>query len=417
MDNLFLLKSSYQPSGDQPKAIQELLTNRPGKSTLMGVTGSGKTFTIANVIARQSKPVLVLSPNKTLAAQLYEEFSGFFPHNKVCYFVSYYDYYQPESYVASRDVYIAKETKINSELERLRLEATASIVNRRDTIIIASVSCIYSLGNPRDYKEVAFKLSVGQPMTQQMLIALCAQVQYVRCEEEALPGTFMVTDNGIDINLAYQKDALRVELKDDRVAGLAWIHRQHKKVMRVLDDTIVFPAKHFVTPADRMKGAIERIREEVEVWAPQLTRPDYCERIRGRVAYDTALLEDVGHCSGIENYSVYFDGRGQGQPPYCLFDFFGEDFLLVIDESHLAIPQLKGMYAADYARKKSLVEFGFRLPSAYDNRPLMFSEMERYFKDVIFISATPGAYELSHSDHLVEQIIRPTGLVDPVVTV
>jgi len=414
---LFKLKNPFPPSGDQPEAIAQLLKSRPTKSTLMGVTGSGKTFTMANIIAGQQKPVLILSPNKTLAAQLYEEFSQFFPENKVCYFVSYYDYYQPESYLPAQDVYIAKETKVNSEIERLRVEATASMINRNDTIVIASVSSIYSLGNPDDYRDLAFSLAVGQKLSRTDLIRKLIHVQYKRNEMQKDPGTFQVLGNTIEVNLPYQKDKLRIELFGDTIEALSWVSKLNNNVVMELDNTVVFPAKHFVTPKDRMESAIKSIEQELESCKGALTNPLYRERIENRVRHDIEMLREVGYCSGIENYSVHFDGRSSGQAPFCLFDFFPDDFLLIIDESHIALPQLRGMYAGDKARKKALIEYGFRLPSAYDNRPLAFGEIEKYFKDALFVSATPGEYELQRSSQVVQQIIRPTGLVDPPIEV
>jgi len=383
----------------------------------MGVTGSGKTFTMANVIANQNKPVLVLSPNKTLAAQLYEEFSLFFPENKVCYFVSYYDYYQPESYLPAQDIYIPKETKVNSEIERLRVEATASLINRSDTIVIASVSCIYSLGNPADYRDLAFSLTVGQTIKRKALVAQLISVQYRRNEVDKASGTFQVLGNTIEVHLPYQKEKLRIELFGNTIEGLQWVSKQNNTVLANLDNTLIFPAKHFVTTEKKKKSALASIRAELKGYAPTIENPLYRERIQQRIGHDLEMLQEVGYCSGVENYSIHFDGRTSGQPPFCLFDFFPKDFLFIIDESHIAIPQLHGMYAGDRARKKSLIEFGFRLPSARDNRPLKFEETEKYFKNVVFVSATPGDYELKHSDQVVEQIIRPTGLVDPPIEV
>lgn len=415
--SLFKLHNPFPPAGSQPKAIAELTEGRPGTSTLLGVTGSGKTYTIANVIAQQSKPVLILAPNKTLAAQLYEEFCQFFPENKVCYFVSYYDYYQPESYMPAQDIYIPKETKINSEIERLRVEATASLINRQDTIVIASVSCIYSLGNPSDYRDLAVSLSVGQKISRAELLRQLIFIQYTRNDIEPAAGRFSVMGNTVDVHLPYQKDKLRIELFGDEIENLLWVSKHNNTVMRELDNTIIFPAKHFVTTEDRKESAIESIKTELENWLPQVTNPLYRERIKQRVSHDLEMIEQTGYCSGIENYSVHFDGRKKNGHPYSLFDFFPDDFLLVIDESHMAIPQLRGMYAGDQARKKSLIDFGFRLPSAKENRPLQFEEIEKYFKDTIFVSATPGEYELQNSDQFVEQIIRPTGLVDPEITI
>ena len=415
MNKLFKLHAPFAPAGGQPNAIKKLAAGRPGKSTLVGVTGSGKTYTMAQVIAQQNKPVLVLAPNKTLAAQLYEEFSLFFPKNKVCYFVSYYDYYQPESYLPAQDIYIPKETKVNSEIERLRVETTASLVNRKDVIVIASVSTIYSLGNPEDYRKLAFSLTVGQKIRRQDLIRQLIFIQYVRNEVDKSSGTFQVLGNTIEVNLPYQKEKLRIELFGDVIESLQWVSKHNNEVVMDLDNTIIFPAKHFVTTELKKEAAIASIQAELQQWVPHVANPLYKERISTRVAHDIEKLRQLGFCSGIENYSSHFEGRKEGEPPFCLFDFFPKDFLLIIDESHIAVPQLRGMYAGDRARKKSLIEFGFRLPSAFDNRPLKFDEIERYFKDVVFVSATPSEYEINNSDQIVEQIIRPTGLLDPAV--
>jgi excinuclease ABC subunit B len=415
--SLFKLHTPFAPSGSQPEAIKELVAGRPGVSTLLGVTGSGKTYTIAHVIAQRNKPVLVLAPNKTLAAQLYEEFAQFFPDNKVCYFVSYYDYYQPESYLPAQDIYIPKETKVNTEIERLRVESTASLINRNDTIVIASVSCIYSLGNPDDYRNLAFSLRVGQEISRADLLRQLIFIQYTRNDVESASGRFQVFGNTVEVNLPYQKDKLRIELLGNTIDGLCWISKHNNQVIKELDNTIIFPAKHFVTTQEAKDAALHSIEAELQEWLPQVENPIYRERIRQRVMHDLEMIDQTGYCSGIENYSVHFDGRKSGEKPYSLFDFFPDDFLLVIDESHMAIPQLRGMFAGDRARKNSLIDFGFRLPSARDNRPLQFAEIESYFKDVIFVSATPGEYELEHSDQIVEQIIRPTGLVDPEIAV
>lgn len=415
--SLFTIKTPFIPSGDQPLAIEKLISQRPGVSTLFGVTGSGKTCTIAHVIQNQNKPVLILAPNKTLAAQLYEEFSLFFPNNKVCYFVSYYDYYQPESYIPSQDVYIAKETKINPEIERLRVEASASLINRPDSIVIASVSAIYALGNPSDYKELALSIKAGQSMDRDSLIHALLKIQYKRNDIERSVGTFQVIGNTIEVILPYQKEKLRLEIYKGLIDGIFWVDRLENSVLMRLDNTIIFPAKHFVMPESQKEKAVKTIQEELVQWLPQLKKEVYRERLYQRVMHDIEMIKETGFCSGIENYSSHFDGRFEGQPPYCLFDFFPKDFLIIVDESHITIPQLRGMYAGDRSRKTALIEYGFRLPSAYNNRPLKFEEIERYFNDIIFVSATPGAYELSHSLPLVEQIIRPTGLVDPVVTV
>jgi len=414
---IFKLHSPFKPAGDQVNAIEELSLARPGKSTLVGVTGSGKTFTIANIIANQNKKVLVLAPNKTLAAQLYEEFSQFFPENKVCYFVSYYDYYQPESYVPSRDLYIAKETKVNAELERLRVETTASIINREDTIVIASVSCIYSLGNPKDYRELSFSLFVGEELSKDDLIQKLTFVQYKKNNIDRLPGTFQALGNSIDICLPYQKEVLRISFTGNMISELLWLDKTTEATLMKLDNALIFPAKHFVTTDEKKAVAIKNVEAELESWLPKMKNPLYQERIKGKVYYDMQMLEETGYCNGIENYSSYFDGRVPGQQPFCLLDFFNNDFLIIIDESHVAVPQLRGMYAGDRSRKQTLIDYGFRLPSALDNRPLKFEESEKFFSDVIFVSATPGAYELKESSLIVEQVIRPTGLIDPLVEV
>ncbi|KKQ33332.1 MAG: UvrABC system protein B [candidate division TM6 bacterium GW2011_GWF2_37_49] len=415
--NAFKLHNPFQPSGDQPKAIQTLNDNRPGKSVLLGVTGSGKTFTLANVIAQQNKPVLIMSPNKTLAAQLYEEFSLFFPENKVCYFVSYYDYYQPESYLPAQDVYIPKETKVNTEIERLRVEATASIINRNDVIIIASVSAIYSLGNPWDYRELTMQIKVEDKISRRDLIDKLIFIQYKRNDFENAYGNFKVLGNTITVNLPYMRNNLRIEMFGDEVERLEFIDRQEQKVLSVLDNVLVFPAKHFLTTKEKRDSAIEQIKRDLEREAPLIENPLYRERLLTRVKHDIEMLEETGYCTGIENYSRYFDGRRTGDAPYALFDFFDKDFLLIIDESHIAIPQLHGMYKGDRARKQSLVDFGFRLSSSYDNRPLKFEEIEKYFKDVIFVSATPSDYEVKSADSIAEQIVRPTGIIDPEIEI
>ncbi len=415
--SLFTLQSPFQPAGSQPQAIVELSADRPGKSTLLGVTGSGKTFTLANVIAQQNKPVLVLSHNKTLAAQLYEEFCLFFPKNKVCYFVSYYDYYQPESYLPAQDMYIPKETKVNTEIERLRIEASASLINREDVIVIASVSAIYSLGNPYDYRELAFSLKVGQTIKRLDLLKDLIRIQYTRNDVDRAFGTFQVKGNTVEVNLPYQKERLRIELFGDQIENLQWVAREDGRVLTQLDNTLIFPAKHFVTTEEKKQKALHSIRAELEAYLPTLTNEVVKERLRQRVSHDLEMIEELGYCSGIENYSSHFEGREEGQSPYCLFDFFPKDFLCIIDESHATLPQFRGMYEGDKSRKKVLIDFGFRLPSAYGNRPLKFSEIEDHLQDVIYVSATPGDYELTHSDTVVEQIIRPTGLIDPVIEI
>jgi excinuclease ABC subunit B len=415
----FKLVAPYKPAGSQPEAIKQLRGQRPGVSTLLGVTGSGKTFTLANVIAAEQRQVLILSPNKTLAAQLYEEFSHFFPENKVCYFVSYYDYYQPESYLPAQDIYIPKETKINSEIERLRVEATASLVNRRDVIVVASVSAIYSLGNPADYRSLTLKLRVGDRMTRTELVAQLIAIQYNRNDVERASGNFQVMGNAIIIWLPYIQDMVRIELYGDGVDRIEFVERVNNKILRSVDNIIIFPAKHFVTTPEQRDAAIIEIQADLHRALAAQENPLYKERLRARVGHDISMLRNTGYCSGVENYSRYFEGRSEGSKPYCLFDFFDKDFLLVIDESHIAVPQIGAMYNGDRSRKQALIEYGFRLPSAYDNRPLKFEEIEQYFNDVIFVSATPGKYELARTERahsaVVEQVVRPTGIIDPEV--
>ncbi len=417
--SLFKLHLPFKPAGDQEAAIEKLQNHSGKKSTLLGVTGSGKTFTIANVIAKQDKPVIVLSPNKTLAAQLYEEFSLFFPENKVCYFVSYYDYYQPESYLPAQDMYIPKETKINPEIERLRMEALASLMQRRDVIIIASVSCIYSLGNPVDYREQALPLKINEQISRKTLLHRLVFMQYQRNDVDKKSGTFGVQGNVIEVCVPYEKHKkLRIELFGDVVENMAWVDKHNNHVVEKISDTVIFPAKNFVTSQDVKNKALIAIKQELEEYLPTMSNPIFAERLRRRVTNDLEMIEETGFCTGIENYSAYFDGRIPGSAPFCLFDFFKkDDFLLIIDESHIAIPQLGGMYHGDRVRKKNLIDFGFRLPSAADNRPLKFEETEKFFNNVIFVSATPGDYEQKQSDQVVEQVIRPTGLLDPVLDI
>lgn len=413
----FKLNSPFKPSGDQPNAIQVLARHRPGKSVLLGVTGSGKTFTLANVIAQQSKNVLVLCPNKTLAAQLYEEFSLFFPENKVCYFVSYYDYYQPESYLPAQDIYVPKETKINAEIERLRIESTASIISRNDTIVIASVSAIYSLGNPTDYRELALPLAVNSKWGRKELIDKLIFLQYQRNDTELSSGCFRVIGSTITINVPYIRENIRIELFGNSIESIEFVDRKEHTVLRQLDNFLLFPAKHFVTTDEKREAGVKQIERDLEQELLTVQNPLYKERLKTRISHDIDLIKETGFCSGIENYSRYFDGRSPGEAPYTLFDFFEKDFLLIIDESHITVPQLGAMFKGDRSRKEALIEYGFRLQSAYDNRPLKFEEIERYFNNVIFVSATPAEYELKNSIDIVEQIVRPTGIPDPVIEV
>ena len=413
----FNLISTFSPAGDQPTAIKKLSRSRPSRSVLLGVTGSGKTFTLANVIANINKPTLVLAPNKTLAAQLFEEFSLFFPQNKICYFVSYYDYYQPESYLPAQDIYIPKETKINSEIERLRIEATASLMGRKDLIIVSSVSAIYSLGKPSDYQELSFLLKIGIQTTRSQLIEALVSMQYKRNDFENSHGIFKVLGSTISINVPYMQEKIRVELFDNHVSCIEAIDKESNSVVEKIDNIRIFPAKHFLVSKIKKENAVSMIKKDLEAEAQKIENPIYKGRLLMRVSNDIEMLEETGYCSGIENYSRYFDGRKLDEPPYSLLDFFPKDFLFIIDESHVAIPQLQGMYKGDKARKQALVDFGFRLSSAFDNRPLRFDEIEKYFNDVIFVSATPSKYEREISTNIVEQIVRPTGVVDPTIEI
>jgi excinuclease ABC subunit B len=415
--NHFLLEAPFQPTGDQPQAIKALVESRPHNATLLGVTGSGKTFTIANLIAQTNRQVIILSPNKTLAAQLYEEFFKFFPHNKVCYFVSYYDYYQPESYLPATDQYIPKETRINQEIDRMRIESVAAAINRTDTIIIASVSCIYSLGNPYDFRNLSFSLTLGEKISLKEITKKLVEIEYIRNDyEKNLHGTFQVFPSAIEIILPYQKEIVRIEFDHETVSYLSWLKKETREVVQTLDTVLIMPAKYFVTTTEKRERGIKSIIAELDSYLPTLTNPIYRERLESRVMKDVELIGETGTCQGIENYSAHFENRLDGKIPYTLFDFC-QDPLIVIDESHLAIAQLKGMFVGDRARKNTLIEYGFRLPSARENRPLQFSEIEEKLKNTIFVSATPGEYEIAHSKVIVEQIIRPTGIVDPVIEI
>jgi excinuclease ABC subunit B len=415
---IFRLHAPFQPTGDQPQAIKKLTDSRPSNATLLGVTGSGKTFTIANVIASQSNPVIIISPNKTLAAQLYEEFSRFFPDNKVCYFVSYYDYYRPESYLPASDMYIAKETRINEEIDRMRIDSVAAAINRKDTIIICSVSCIYALGNPKDFKDLSFSLYLFQKISQKEVASALLEIEYQRNDiEKTKHGTFSVYAQAIEIILPYQKEIVRIEFSSDGIISyIGWLTKETKMEVNKLDSVLIMPAKYFVTTEEKKKKAIESIKKELSMTLPTMTNQIYKDRLENRVFRDLELIEMTGGCQGIENYSPHFEGRLSGETPYTIFDFCVNP-LIIIDESHLSIPQLKAMYIGDQARKNNLVEYGFRLPSAKHNRPLKFLEIEKKLKNVIFVSATPGDYELAHSQLVVEQIIRPTGIVDPKIEI
>jgi len=415
----FSLASDFEPKGSQPEAIDKLVSGlESGRSlqTLLGVTGSGKTYTVAKVIDAVKKPTLVIAHNKTLAAQLYGEFREFFPNNRVEYFVSYYDYYQPESYIPAKDQYIEKDATINPKIEQMRLAATASLMSRRDVIVVASVSCIYGLGNPENFLKMGFELKVGDHISRREILERLVAIQYERNEVELAPGRFRVKGETIDLVPGYFNDIVRIELFGDEVDRISEIDRQTGARREDMRYFYVYPARHYVIPEEEQKGAIESILAELEERLPELEMLE-AHRLRQRTLYDIEMINETGSCKGIENYSRHFDGRRPGEPPYCLLDYFPDDFLLVIDESHQTIPQLRAMYRGDRSRKKSLVDYGFRLPSAYDNRPLQFEEFEGFMRNVIFVSATPGPFELERSAQIVEQIIRPTGLLDPVVEV
>jgi excinuclease ABC subunit B len=415
----FSLASDFEPKGSQPQAIDKLVSGLESGErfqTLLGVTGSGKTYTVAKVIDAVKKPTLVIAHNKTLAAQLYNEFREFFPENRVEYFVSYYDYYQPESYIPAKDQYIEKDSSINPKIEQMRLAATASLMSRRDVIVVASVSCIYGLGNPENFLKMGFELKVGDRISRREILERLVAIQYERNEMELAPGRFRVKGDTIDLVPGYFNNIVRIELFGDEVDRISEIDRQTGARREEMKYFYVYPARHYVIPEEEQKGAIDTILGELEERLPELEMLE-AHRLRQRTLYDIEMIEETGSCKGIENYSRHFDGRRPGEPPYCLLDYFPDDFLLVIDESHQTIPQLRAMYKGDRSRKKSLVDYGFRLPSAYDNRPLRFEEFERFMRRVIFVSATPGPFELERSAQIVEQIIRPTGLLDPVVEV
>jgi len=416
----FKLKSDFMPRGSQPEAIDSLVDGiKKGLKyqTLLGVTGSGKTFTIANVIEKINKSTLVIAHNKTLAAQLYSEFTEFFPDNKVEFFVSYYDYYQPESYIPQRDQFIEKDAQINPKIEQMRLEATASLMMQKDVIVIASVSAIYSVGRPDYFEGMGFELKKGARINRDDILEKLVNIQYQRNEFELVPGRFRVKGDTIDLFPGYYHNMVRIEMFGDEIERLVEVDKITGKEINEKDNYYVFPARHFVIPEDVISNSIKNIRTDLDKRLPQLDMVE-AHRLKQRTLYDIDMIEETGFCKGIENYSIYFDGRKPGERPYSLLDYF-KDFLIVIDESHQTIPQLHGMYKGDHSRKKNLIDFGFRLPSAFDNRPLMFEEFESYMRknEVIFVSATPGPYERKESGRIVEQIIRPTGLIDPEVEV
>jgi excinuclease ABC subunit B len=410
-----------KPSGSQPEAIEQLtggLKHNAKFQTLLGVTGSGKTFTIANVIKNVNKPTLVIAHNKTLAAQLYEELKGFFPENRVEYFVSYYDYYQPESYIPATDQYIEKDSKINQKIEAMRLAATASLMSRNDVIIVASVSCIYGLGDPKNFTQMGFEINKQEKVKRKDLLKRLIYSQYERNDTELEPGRFRVKGDIIDVIPGYFNNIIRIEMFGDKIEKIAEVDKITGEVKEEYNYFFLFPAKHFVIPESAVEDALYSIKEELKEVLPNLGMLE-AHRLKQRTLYDLEMIKETGYTKGIENYSRHFDKRREGEAPYCLLDYFGSDFLIVIDESHQTIPQIHGMYKGDRARKKNLIDYGFRLPSAYDNRPLKFEEFEKIMKknQTIFVSATPGFYETENSAKVVEQLIRPTGLVDPEVEV
>ena len=424
MSKEFKLQSEFAPTGDQPEAIRALkegLENGEAGLTLLGVTGSGKTFTIANVIQELQRPTLILAHNKTLAAQLYGEMKDFFPDNAVEYFVSYYDYYQPEAYVPSSDTYIEKDASINEHIEQMRLSATKALLERHDTITVATVSAIYGLGDPGAYLNMVMHLDRGDQLEQRQILRRLAELQYTRNDVELQRGTYRVRGEIIDVYPAESdRDAVRIELFDDEIESLSYFDPLTGEVLRQVPRLTIYPKTHYVTSRDTIVGAIEQIREELKQRLEQLRSANKlveAQRLEERTRFDIEMMQEMGYCSGIENYSRYLSGRQAGEPPPTFMDYLPEDALLVIDESHVTIPQVGGMYRGDRARKENLVEYGFRLPSAMDNRPLKFEEFEKLAPQTIYVSATPAQYELDHSGEVIEQVVRPTGLVDPVVDI
>jgi len=420
----FKLSSKYQPTGDQPQAVEQLIEglNRGEKfQTLLGVTGSGKTFTMANVIAQINRPTLVMSHNKTLAAQLYGEFKQYFPENAVEFFISYYDYYQPEAYVPQSDTYIEKDSSVNEEIDRLRLKATASIMSRRDVLIVASVSCIYGIGSPEDYLGLMVLLQKGQQIDRREIFGKLIDIHYTRNDLSKERGTFRVKGDVIEVYPAYEKYAVRLDTFGDEIETIQYIDTTTGEILEEVEQVLIFPASHFVTREDKLQRAIEAIKLELAERLAELRSQGKlleAQRLEQRTQFDIEMMQEMGFCSGIENYSRHISGRKPGEPPYTLVDFFPDDFLLVIDESHQTLPQVRGMYAGDMSRKQTLVEYGFRLPSALDNRPLRFEEFMGKINQAVFVSATPAPFEIELSKGVVvEQIIRPTGLIDPEIEV
>lgn len=421
----FKLESPYTPMGDQPSAIAQLVEgvrNGTPAQTLLGVTGSGKTFTIANVIKEINRPTLILSHNKTLAAQLYNEFKGFFPSNAVEYYVSYYDYYQPEAYIPTSDTYIEKDLAINGEIDKLRLAATSALLSgRKDVVVISSVSCIYGMGNPADFYNNVIEVRVGDKLDRNVFLRKLVSSLYTRNDLDLNRGNFRVKGDTVEVSLAYSDHILRVTFWDDDIDGIEEIDGETGARLTTFDDYKIYPANLFMTTKESTERAIKEIEKDLaerEEYFREVGKPLEAKRLHERVTYDIEMLRELGHCSGIENYSRYFDGRAAGTRPYCLLDFFPDDFLLIIDESHVSVPQIHAMYGGDRARKTNLVEYGFRLPAAFDNRPLKFEEFTQLTHQVIYVSATPADYELAQSEGIVvDQVIRPTGLLDPQIEV
>jgi excinuclease ABC subunit B len=423
MMGTFKLVSGFEPKGDQTKAIEELskgLELGMKHQTLLGVTGSGKTFTVANVIQQVQKPTLVISHNKTLAAQLYSEFKAFFPENAVEYFVSYYDYYQPEAYIPQTDTYIEKDASINEEINRMRLSATSSLFERRDVIVVASVSCIYGIGSPQEWRDMSIQLKKGEESPRRVILSRLVDIQYERNDIDFSAGKFRVRGDTIEVFPSYASCGIRIELFGDEIERISEFDTLTGRMLKEHDALVIYPAKHFVMPQERIEEAIITIESELKDRLRELKSMGKileAARLEQRTKFDIEMMREIGYCQGIENYSRHMDGRWAGEPPYTLLDYFPKDFLIVIDESHVTLPQLRGMNAGDHARKESLVDYGFRLPSAFDNRPLTFEEFSARVNQVLYVSATPAEYELSRSEQVVEQIIRPTGLVDPEIVV
>ncbi len=420
---MFRLVSGFEPRGDQIKAIEELIKGLElgiKHQTLLGITGSGKTFTVANVIYKVQRPTLVISHNKTLAAQLYSEFKAFFPENAVEYFVSYYDYYQPEAYIPQTDTYIEKDASINEEINRMRLSATRSLFERHDVIVVASVSCIYGIGSPEEWHDMSILLRKGEENERKAILSRLVDMQYERNDMDFSAGKFRVRGDTIEVFPSYSSNGVRIELFGDEIERVAEFDPLTGKILRESDAVVIYPAKHFVMPQEKIDVAIGSIESELKDRLRELKSKGKileAARLEQRTKFDIEMMHEIGYCQGIENYSRHMDGRRAGEPPYTLLDYFPEDFLVVIDESHVTIPQIRGMHAGDHARKESLVDYGFRMPSAFDNRPLTFDEFETRVSQVLYVSATPAEYEFTRSGQVVEQIIRPTGLVDPEIVV